>query len=145
MATDYSPANRWPLARILILLLGGAFAGLLVDIRVEHVDAVREHSIAWLPIVYSGFMAIACHMAFMFWNKSTRLTIRLLFLMAFVIGGMGFYLHNQGNLKVVFEMSLNAWIDPKLHHSQGPPQAASLAFAGLGAIGILASLQRFNS
>ena len=140
-----APLDRLSLARVLVLLLGGAFVGLMVDIRVEHVDVVRERSIAWLPIIYSGFMAIACHVAFVLWNKSTRLAMRLLFLLALVLGGMGFYFHNHGNLKKVILTSIHAWTDPKMNHSDAPPQVAPLAFAGLGVIGILASLKRFNS
>jgi hypothetical protein len=137
--------NRWPLARVLILLLAGAFVGLMVDIRVEHVDVVRERKIAWLPIIYAGFMTIASLVAFVFWNKTTRRIMIPLFLLAFVVGGMGFYFHNHGHLKEVITTSVNAWTDPNMDHSDGPPQVAPLAFAGLGMIGVLASLRRFNS
>jgi len=137
--------NRLSLARVLILLLAGAFVGLMVDIRVEHVDAVRDHTIAWLPIIYSGFMTIACLVTFVFWNKTTRLILLPLFLLAFIVGGMGFYFHNNGNLKKVIKTSVDAWTDPDMNHSDEPPQVAPLAFAGLGVIGVLASLKRFNS
>jgi hypothetical protein len=139
------PADRWPLARVLILILSGAFAGLMIDIRVEHVDVVRDHAIAWLPIIYSGFMTIACAVASLFWTKSARLIMFPLFLRAIIIGGIGFYYHNDGNLKEVFKNSVNAWTDPNMNHSDGPPQTAPLAFAGLGVLGILASMKRFNS
>jgi predicted outer membrane lipoprotein len=139
-----SPQHRWPFARILILLLAGAFAGLMVDIRVEHVDVVRERSVAWVPIIYSGFMTIACLAAFVFWNKTIRRIMLPLFLSALVIGGLGFYLHNHGNLKQVLKTSADAWTDPKMNHSDEPPQVAPLAFAGLGVIGMLASIERFN-
>jgi len=140
-----SVQDCWPLARILIFVLAGAFAGLMVDIRVEHVDAVREHSIAWLPIIYAGFMAVACSIAFVIWNKTTRRIIIPLFCLAFLIGGVGFYYHNHGNLRQVIKTSVSAWTDPKMNHSDDPPQVAPLAFAGLGALGVLASLKRFNS
>jgi hypothetical protein len=139
-----SAPDRWPLPRVLILLLAGAFAGLMVDIRVEHVDVVRERSIAWLPIIYAGFMTVACLVAFIFWNKTARRIMPMLFLLAFVVGGMGFYLHNHGDLQSVVRSSIDAWSDPAMHHTNAPPQVAPLAFAGLGAIGILASLKRFN-
>jgi hypothetical protein len=137
--------TRWPLTRILMLLLAGAFGGLMMDIRVEHVDAVHEQSIAWLPIIYSACMAIACAAASIFWSKLSRRIMIALFLLAFVIGGLGFYFHNDGKLIQVIRSSVNAWIDPSMAHSDGPPQLAPLSFAGLGMIGILASLKRFNS
>jgi hypothetical protein len=124
--------------------LAGAFAGLMADIRVEHVDAVREHSVAWMPIIYAGFMTIACGIAFVLWNKTLRLIMIPLFLLAMFIGGLGFYLHNHGNLKAVIKTTASAWTDPTMNHSDEPPQFAPLAFAGLGAIGVLASLKRFN-
>jgi hypothetical protein len=144
-AANFFHRDRWPLARVLILILAGGFVGLMVDIRVEHVDVVRERSIAWLPIIYAGFMAIAAVVGFVFWNTTTRRIMVPLFLLAFVIGGMGFYFHNHGNLKNVIRASVCAWIDPKMNHSDDPPQFAPLAFAGLGVIGILASLKRFDA
>ena len=137
---------RWTLPRLLILLLAGAFLNLMLDLRVEHVDVVHEDSIAWLPIIYSAFMTLACVVACAFWNR--KLTHRImiaLFVVAFAIGGTGFYLHNHGKLTKVLATSLNAWIDPNMNHLASPPQLAPLAFAGLGTIGLLASLNRFNS
>ena len=145
MSADTPSHDRWPLSRILILVLAGAFSGLMIDIRVEHVDAVREHTIAWLPIIYSGCMTIACLIAFIFWNKTARRVMLPLFLLAFVVGGLGFYFHNHGHLIEVIKNAVTAWTDPNMNHSDGPPQVAPLAFAGLGVLGILASLKRFNT
>jgi hypothetical protein len=144
-AENASARNRWPLARVLILILAGGFPGLMMDIRVEHVEAVREYSVAWLPIIYCGLMTIACSIALRFWNKTARFIMLPLFVIAFAIGGLGFYFHNQGDLKKVIRSSVHAWTDPHMNRSDGPPQVAPLAFAGLGAIGILASLKRFNA
>jgi hypothetical protein len=137
--------DRWPLPRVLAFILANAFFGLMIDIRTEHVDAVHERGIAWLPIIYSGVMAIACLVAAVYWCKLARRMMLPLFLLAFVIGGMGFYFHNQGHVAEVLKTSVTAWTDPKMTHSDGPPQFAPLAFAGLGALGVLASARRFNS
>jgi hypothetical protein len=136
--------DRWPLTRILMFLLANAFVGLAMEIRVEHVDAVHEQGVAWTPIVYSCVMAVACLVAFVFWNKTSRRLMLPLFLLSFVVGGMGFYFHNHGNLRRVIKTSVNAWTNPNMNHSDGPPQMAPLAFGGLGVIGILTSLRRFN-
>jgi hypothetical protein len=144
IGNDFPSHDRWPLARFLILILAAAFAGLMIDIRVEHVDIVRERSIGWLPIIYSGFMMIACLIAFFVWNKTARLAMLPLFLLALVVGSMGFYFHNHGDFKKVATTSTRAWTDPKMKHSHAPPPLAPLAFAGLGVIGIFASLKRFN-
>jgi hypothetical protein len=136
---------RWPLPRVLILLLAGAFGGLMTDIRVEHVDAVREHSVAWVPIAYCALMTIASFVACIYWNAFTRRIMIALFSLALFVGGAGFYFHNHGKITKVMRSSINAWIDPKMSHSDGPPQLAPMAFAGLGVIGILACLKQFNS
>lgn len=139
-----SQVSRWPLTRVLIFLLANAFAGLAMDIRVEHVDAVQERGIAWLPIIYCCVMAVACVAAVVYWNWMVRLLMLPLFLLSFFVGGMGFYLHNHGHFQRVIRSSVRAWADPNMSHSDGPPQLAPLAFGGLGAIGVLASLRRFN-
>jgi hypothetical protein len=126
----------------LILILATAFAGLVIDLRVEHVDVVREHTIGWLPIIYSMFMALACLVATILWNRIIRLIMLCLFVVALIVGGLGFYLHNHGNIEKVITTSIAAWTDPKLKHSHAPPQLAPLAFAGLGLIGIAASIKR---
>jgi hypothetical protein len=143
-AVDGSNGDRWPMARVMILILAGAFGGLMMDIRVEHVEVVHEQTVAWLPIIYAGIMTIACVVAFIFWKRTVRLIMMVLFLAAMIVGGLGFYLHNEGNLSKVIKNSTSAWTDPQMKHPEGPPQTAPLAFAGLGVIGMIASMKRFN-
>jgi hypothetical protein len=143
--TDARSETRWPVTRVLIFLLANGFVGLAMDIRVEHVDVVHDHAIAWLPIIYSCAMALVCLTAVAVWNGIMRRLMLPLFLLSFVIGGIGFYFHNHGHLQRVIRNSVRAWTDPYMSHSDAPPQMAPLAFGGLGMIGILASLRRFNS
>jgi hypothetical protein len=142
---SYFARDRFPLARILIFILANGFMGLMMDIRVEHVDVVRERAVAWLPILFSGFMALSCVLSFIFWGKLTRRIMIPLFLASLVVGAMGFYFHNHGNIKKVIASLLNAWTDPNMEHSDAPPQLAPLAFAGLGVIGLLTLPERFSS
>ncbi|HEX4797408.1 MAG TPA: hypothetical protein VH370_26675 [Humisphaera sp.] len=143
-SVNHSWLARWSLPRVLMLLLGGAFVGLMMDIRVEHVDVVHRRSVAWLPILYCGLMAVASVGATFVWNSRARRLMIVLFLLAFLVGGTGFFLHNQGHIGEAITGPVHAWIDPKMSHSDSPPQLAPLSFAGLGMIGILASLRRFN-
>jgi hypothetical protein len=135
---------RCPLARLITLLLGAGFLGLLCDLRVEHVAVVHEAPLSWTPIIYSALMAVACLVAALLWNRLSRLVLRLLFLLAFVVGGAGFYLHNHGHIGNVLTLSVHAWTDPAMKHPRGPPPSAPLAFAALGLFGTLATLKRFN-
>ena len=90
LATPAVPSG-WPLARVLILVLGGSFLGLMIDIRVEHVEVVRKTRLGWIPIIYSAAMAIACFSAAAFWNDTARILLRVVFVAGFVVGGLGFY------------------------------------------------------
>jgi hypothetical protein len=137
--------ERWPLPRVLIFMLAGAFAGLVGDLRVEHVEVVHERSIAWLPILYSAAMAAACFGASVFWNANSRRILIVLFSLALFVGGIGFYLHNDGHIVRVLVRSLSAWTNPGMTHPDAPPQMAPMAFCGLGLIGILVCLRRYNA
>ncbi len=132
------------LGRILMIALAGGFAGLMMDIRVEHVEAVHENRIAWVPIFYSAFMAVASTIAFVGWTRRSRIVISCFFLLAVGVGAIGFYFHNNGNVKKVITNSIRAWVDPKMEHSEGPPMVAPLAFVGLGMIGTLAALHSLS-
>jgi 4-amino-4-deoxy-L-arabinose transferase-like glycosyltransferase len=139
-----SSRPRWSLGRIVILLLVFAFAGLAVDLRMEHVDVVRQRTIGWTPIVYSALMALACLGAVIRWHRMARRILMALFALAFIVGSLGFYLHNNGNLARPPQLDLQAWTDPAMKHPKGPPPNAPLAFAGIGLLGIVACLERFN-
>ena len=90
-------------------------------------------------------MALACLIAVIFWKPLTRCIMLLLFPIAFIVGGLGFYFHNEARgLSSVPQHSLSAWTDPEMKRVKGPPETAPLAFAGLGLLGLLASLKRFN-
>jgi hypothetical protein len=142
--SDPAMPSRWSLARVLILILAGSFLGLMADIRVEHVEVVHKTRLAWVPIIYSAAMAVACVLAATFWNDTARLLIQIVCLVGLIIGGLGFYLHNHGKIANAITSSADAWIDPKMKHPHGPPQSAPLAFAGLGLLGVVATLKRFN-
>jgi hypothetical protein len=80
----------------------------------------------------------------MIWSDRARRVLLLFFPLAMVLGGIGFYLHNHGHLLRVMEYSIRAWTDRNMTHSDAPPEVAPLAFVGLGGIGMLCCLRRFN-
>ncbi len=135
--------RSWSLNRLLVLILTAGFALLVVDLRSEHVDVVRRHWTAWIPIVYSGVMVAVCAAGLAAWERSGRPMLLAAFASAFVVGGLGFWFHNHGHLISAVITVLDAWVLP-LHHEKGPPQLAPLSFAGLGLLGVLACLRRFQ-
>ena len=136
---------RWPLARLLMFGLGGAFFGLMCDVRIEHVEVVHHRSITWAPILFAGVMTVACFVATVWWNRTSRRLMIPLFVLALVIGAVGFYLHNDGHIFGVVKTMIAAWTDPHMQHEDAPPHLAPMAFAGLGALGLLTCLKRFAS
>ena len=134
---------HWPLARLLMFGLSGAFFGLMCDVRVEHVEVVHHRSITWAPILFAAVMTVACFVATVWWNRPTRRVMVPLFVLTMLIGIVGFYLHNDGHLLGVVKTVIMAWTDPHMQHEDAPPHLAPMAFAGLGALGLLTCLKRF--
>ena len=67
-----SKSAPWTLNKILVLLLTGTFLGLAGDLRYEHVDQVRNHWTAWIPIVYSGAMVVIGLLGLLRWDRHGR-------------------------------------------------------------------------
>jgi hypothetical protein len=143
-AISTSTYTRWPLPRLLILVLAGMYVGLMLDIRVEHVEAVHEHRVAWVPILFSAITSLVCLGSVIIWHKVTRRVLLVIFLASIAVGMTGVYLHTHGRPIRIFNTTKKSWTDPEMNLPDGPPLDAPMAFAGIGAIGFLASLERFN-
>lgn len=135
--------HSWTLNKVLVLLMTAAYLALVVDLRSEHVDVVRHHWTAWIPIVYSGIMVVLGAIGLATWERGGRLLLTAAFAASFVVGGLGFWFHNDGHLITAVTTTLAAWVRP-LHHQDAPPALAPLAFAGLGLIGMLACARGFQ-
>lgn len=127
----------WTVNKLLALVLTAGFLLLVVDLRSEHVDVVRHHWTAWIPIVYSGIMVVLGGIGLATWERGGRQALLAGFAVAFVVGGLGYWFHNDGHLIAPIVTVLQAWV-LHLHHNDGPPTLAPLAFAGLGLLGVLA-------
>ncbi|HVX85423.1 MAG TPA: hypothetical protein VH253_11630 [Phycisphaerae bacterium] len=136
--------SRWPLQRFLTLLLLLLFAGLAADLRLEHVDVVREDWRGWIPIAYSLLMAALSLITLIAWSNTTRSILFYLSTLAFLVGALGFWFHNHGNLGHAFLLEAQAWYAP-IKHPKGPPPSAPLAFFLIGLLGITATARRFSS
>jgi hypothetical protein len=137
-------ASQWNLPRFLMLLLAGMFVGLMMDIRVEHVEVVHEKTVAWLPIFFSAIMAVVSFAAFIFWNRAMRWLILLLCIGSMAVGLTGTYLHSHGYPNRILNTSIRSWTDKEMTHPDGPPLTAPMAFVGFGVLGALATLKPFN-
>ncbi|MBV8587549.1 MAG: hypothetical protein JO308_14760, partial [Verrucomicrobia bacterium] len=60
-------AHTWPLKRWLVVFLTFVFLGLVIDLRSEHVDVVRDTWEAWIPIVFSGIAFFVGLLTLIWW------------------------------------------------------------------------------
>lgn len=138
-----STMRAWTLNKVVVLVLIGGFATLVIDLRSEHIDVLRHNWRPWIPIVYSAVMVFIGAVALAKWERGGRQALLAGFLVAFIVGGLGFWFHNHGHLLTAVTTVLAAWTQP-LHHADAPPPLAPLTFAGLGLLGTLACLPHFQ-
>jgi hypothetical protein len=144
MAVDAdSRRSFWTLNKAMVLVLAGTFLGLFLDLRYEHVDKVRHHWTAWIPIVYSGIMFILCLIGLKIWESKGRELLFYAFAASLIVGLLGFYFHNGAHMLDNVVKTLAAWTTFE-HHPDSPPTLAPLSFCGLGVIGMLVSGRWFD-
>lgn len=107
--------SKWSLSHFVILVLIGAFALLLLEVRYLHQPVLGEHAIAWTPIAYSGMMTLASAAGLIFWNLGGRRVLFWLFAPAIFIGPIGCWYHNGGRPLQGLKHELDAWTRPVGH------------------------------
>jgi len=131
--------NRWV---VLVLLLG--YVGLFLEIRYDHNHVLMHKSIAWTPIIYSAVMVVAGATSLAFWDSWGRTVMLWLFAAGLIVGLLGLWLHNMGHPFEGIGTMLSTWTGNHPDPQSRPPILAPLAFAGLGALGWVACLERFQ-
>jgi hypothetical protein len=136
-------STYWTLNKLVVLILTAGFVVLLIQVRYDHRMVVHEKVIAWTPIVFSALMITACVVGLLLWDRGGRKVLLFGFLMAIVVGLLGFWLHTDGHLLRGFGHDLLAWVR-KIPAEDQPPALAPLAFAGFGLLGWIACLKHFK-
>jgi hypothetical protein len=90
--------RTWTLNKGIVLVLIAGFALLVVDLRYEHVGAVRHYWQAWMPIVYSGVMVVLGAAGLAGWERGGPKALLMAFATAFLVEGLGFWFHNNGDV-----------------------------------------------
>ena len=134
-------ARSWSLKRWLVLLLTVVFLGLVLDLRSEHVDVIREKWQPWIPIVFSGVAFLIGLLTLIWWRGVMRGLFFVVSLCSFVVGGLGVWFHNEEHLADNLTKIYKAWYT-EVRHPDAPPYLASLLFCFLGVLGMLAALGR---
>ena len=109
----------WTINKLVVLILIGTLAVLLLEIRFEHQAVLGEHLIAWMPIVYSGVMAILGFAALFFWERGVRRILFWAFAIALIVGTVGFWQHNEEHFGQRIAGVFTVWEKPapEHHHS----------------------------
>ena len=135
------------LNKLLVLVLLGGYVITVLEVRYVHDDILKEHRIAWTPIIYSLTMALLGAVALAFWERGGRRFLFWGFALGMVIGPVGFWLHTGGqpfqgvlSLLSVWGRSVGA-----AESLGGPPALAPLSLSGLGMLGMLACARRFQT
>ena len=146
----------WTLNKLIVLIVLGALASLLLEIRYTHREVLGEEPLSWTPLIYSGLMLVAGVLALAFWERGGRKTLLWCFALGLIIGPVGLFLHTHQHPVQGLQRELSAWSQPIKsegeHHDEDedhgaldrPPVLAPLAFFGLGLLGIVACANRFQ-
>jgi hypothetical protein len=137
-----APSGRWPMGRVLLLLLAAGLVTLMLDIRYEHVEVVYEDPVAWTPIVFSGVMALLSLIGFLIWRVGFNRLLFVLYALGLVVGFIGTWKHTGGAIPKEILHVLSAWV-VRYHYEAVPPPLAPAAFIGMGLMGMLACSRTF--
>jgi hypothetical protein len=125
------------------VVLGG-IAALVIEVRWEHRVALGDEPGAWVPLAYGALALLAGGPALLLFRRGGRRVLAALFALALLVGVAGFLFHAQGNplrsvQRVLAALPLPPGKDGGTPIRSGiPPPLAPLAFAGMGALGLLA-------
>lgn len=144
--------NFWTLNKLIVLIVLGALAGLLLEIRYTHREVLGAEPLSWTPLVYSGVMLFAGGLGLLLWEHGGRKTLFWGFAIGLIIGPLGLWLHTLKQPVRGLQRELSAWTQPikseEKHEEDAalerPPVMAPLSFFGLGLLGMVACASRFQ-
>lgn len=155
----------WSLNRVLSLLLAGGLLLLFVDIRHEHVSALRDEPASWIPLIFTAVAVTVMLATVASWKPGWRATLTAVYIASLVVGLAGVYFHIDGKLgrlvSTLFAQNTAAPPAPgliRLVDSHGDrdgrshgakddddaPVLAPLAFVGIGLIGLAGTSRRLK-
>ncbi len=149
-------AGFWTLNRVLGAFIAAAFGFLFVDVRYEH-RLLSGSTVTVLPILYAAGAACASLASLAFWHRGGRQLLAILSVLSVLLGVAGVWYHTEGNLRHLAQVVAPA-APPAAEQDEearalalmaaaetpSRPLVAPLAFAGVGFLGILATLRRFE-
>jgi Na+/melibiose symporter-like transporter len=135
------------LQRLLLLTLTGGFLIMLLEIRFQHSVVMGEKWQSWIPVIYLMTLLVLVPLGMIFFRRFGRNLLIILFSGLAMIGIFGFWFHSKNKpVQAVLHVIATDLAQPghiKISNEDeetNPPLLAPLSLAGLGTIGVLASL-----
>jgi len=129
--------------RLIVTVCAVGFLFLVVDTFLEHLDAFKDEPLAWVPVGFSLVGLAVVGIAAARWNETWIRLAHWCFIAALVVGGVGVYLHVADQFESEEERVAEHGEDKK--EEKAPPILSPLAFAGLGAIGLIGTLRKWQA
>lgn len=139
--TEGTMISKFSINRLIALFVAAGFIFLAVDSTLEHWDVFKEEWFAFVPVLYSMFGIGIAVAAVVKWDEPWIRKLHLYLIASFVIGVAGLYFHSESLFEDEDEMSTE---ERKHEEKEKPaPILAPLAFAGIGAIGMIGTSRKW--
>jgi hypothetical protein len=142
------------LNRLIVIYIACGFGFLFVDNLAEHFDILGHEWASYIPIVISAIGFAIALAAAITWQQPSIKLLHLYLMITIGVGLAGIYFHNAERVGIKDEddekqeaaEQKNARRDGETAKTEDdPPIFAPLAFAGLGAFGLLGTSRRWQT
>jgi hypothetical protein len=145
--------KRITLNRLLCAFLASGLLFLLVEVWIEHYEKLREEPFTWIPLVAGLIGLPLCTVTAWRWSPALIRATQAFCLALLLVGVGGVFFHNEERFEgVEIGLTDRAWADGDDEGRGGirgergekePPPLAPFSFAGMGVLGLLATLRRW--
>lgn len=139
------------LNRLIAFLVAGGFLFLFVETLIEHNEVMSENFIAYAPILFSAFGLVLALLAAIKWQQKWIRILHVYMFLALFTGLGGLFFHNKERVLTKETLKVEALEDEEYETAgekkdeHAPPILAPMAFAGLGAVGLLGTFRRWQA
>ena len=129
---------RYSLNRLLVLLATAGYLFLTADTVIEHWPVFSREPMSFVPVGFGGIAFLAGIWTILRWDETWIQRLHVIFFAAFVISGLGMYLHIENDDDP--GSSSAARLDER---EKPKPLLAPLAFGAVAVVGLLGTSRRW--